>query len=97
MPSQPLKPSQPPSFEQIVGTAQPQIASDLTDEEKEALEEPVTLDSSMLYGCYYEPDQETLVAIFDNSSEQTYPCSLQQYRELITTASPGKFMWENFL
>ena len=87
-----------PTFESIVaGSKAPQLASELTEEEKEALEEPVVLDSSMLESVYYEPDNETLTAIFNNDAEESYECSVQQYRELVTSASPGKFMWENFL
>ena len=94
--SKPIPAGTPLSFETVVAGA-PQIASDLSEEEKETLEEPVTLDSSMLYGVYYEPDTETLVAIFNNSAEQSYSCTVAQYRALISDPSPGKFMWENFL
>ena len=94
--SKPIPPGTPLSFALVTGQA-PQLASDLSEEEKETLEEPVTLDSSMLYGVYYEPDTETLVAIFNNSAEQSYPCTVVQYRALISDPSPGKFMWENFL
>ena len=94
--SKPIPAGTPLSFKTVVAGA-PQLASDLSEEEKETLEEPVTLDSSMLYGVYYEPDAETLVAIFNNSAEQSYSCTVAQYRALISDPSPGKFMWENFL
>ena len=94
--SKPIPAGTPLSFEVVTGSA-PQLASDLSEEEKETLEEPVTLASSMLYGVYYEPESETLVAIFNNSAEQSYSCTLAQYRALISDPSPGKFMWENFL
>ena len=97
--SKPIPAGTPLSFELVTGQSAttPQLAADLSEEEKEALEEPVTLASSMLYGVYYEPESETLVAIFNNSAEQSYSCTLAQYRALISDPSPGKFMWENFL
>ena len=98
--SKPIPAGTPLSFALVTGTnpeGSPQLASALSEEEKEALEEPVTLASSMLYGVYYEPESETLVAIFNNSAEQSYSCTLAQYRALISEPSPGKFMWENFL
>jgi hypothetical protein len=75
----------------------PAANASLTEEEKEKLEEPVELSSSMLQACAYSADDSLLIAYFLNGDEETYGCTLAQYEGLLKAASPGQYMWQWFL